>query len=106
MAGGKAAVVPEVSPEQRTILVEGLTPDITEEILEMYFEQPKYGGGEIEKITIESPKKARIVFRKPEGKIVKIRTQYKKLIAFKLGMFDDGSGVRPKTTWYQTLPVY
>ena len=69
---GKEAIVPEVFPEQRMVLVEGITPDMSEQLLELYFEQPKYGGGDIEKITIESPKKARIVFRKPEGKNVKI----------------------------------
>ena len=69
MAEGKEAVITEVSPEQRTVQVQGLTPDMSEELLEIYFEQPKYGGGEIEKITIESPETARIVFRNPEGKI-------------------------------------
>ena len=60
--------VPMVPTEHRTLLVQGLTPQISDELLELYFENPKYGGGEIESIYREDEDRARVVFKDDLGK--------------------------------------
>ena len=57
------------SIEQRTIWVEKLPDDIDQELLEMYFENPKSGGGEIERISMEKEGSAMIIFKEKEGKL-------------------------------------
>ena len=61
--------VPTVPAEHRTILVQGLTPQISDELLELYFENTKCGGGEIESIYREEEDRARVVFKDDLGKI-------------------------------------
>ena len=57
-----------VPVEHRTLLVQGLTPQISDEVLELYFENPKCGGGEIESIYREDEDRARVVFKDDLGK--------------------------------------
>ena len=61
--------VPVVSAEHRTILVQGLTPQICDELLELYFENKKCGGGDIESFTRLDEEAARIVFKDDGGKM-------------------------------------
>ena len=61
--------LPMVPAEHRTLLVQGLTPQISDEVLELYFENPKCGGGEIESIHREDEHRARVVFKDDLGKI-------------------------------------
>ena len=61
--------VPMVPTEHRILLVQGLTPQISDELLELYFENPKCGGGEIESIYREDEDRARVVFQDDLGKI-------------------------------------
>ena len=63
----------ELPVEQRTLLVQGLPPDMSEELLELYFENPKCGGGEVESVTIEDFGKARVVFGQRGGKMKKVQ---------------------------------
>ena len=69
--------VPVVSAEHRTILVQGLTPQISDELLELYFENPKCGGGDIETFSREDENTARIIFKDDGGKISRNGTDYK-----------------------------
>ena len=53
--------------EHRTIFVDGLSRDKNKEFLELYFENPKYGGGEIESISVDNRGGARIIFNDYQG---------------------------------------
>ena len=57
------------SADRRTLLVQGLAPEISTELLELYFENSRYGGGDIESITMNTEDAVTIIFKKPEGKI-------------------------------------
>ena len=53
--------------EPRTIFVQGLTSETDQELLELYFENDKCGGGDIESITLDKEGVAQIIFKKREG---------------------------------------
>ena len=59
----------EFSADRRSLVVQGLTPEISTELLELYFENSRYGGGDIESITMDTEDAVTIIFKKPEGKI-------------------------------------
>ena len=59
----------EFSADRRSLLVQGLTPEISTELLELYFENSRYGGGDIESITMDTEDAVTITFKNPEGKI-------------------------------------
>ena len=58
----------DLSADRRSLLVHGLTPEISTELLELYFENYRYGGGDIESITMDTEDAVTIIFKKPEGK--------------------------------------
>ena len=60
-------ITTQVPAEHRTILVQGLTPTINEELLALYFENPGCGGGEVESISLDNFGGARVVFQRDEG---------------------------------------
>ena len=59
-----------IDVNKRTVLVRGVPPDTSEQVLELYFEHTKFGENEVENIVRESPTEARVVFKNPEGKFV------------------------------------
>ena len=58
----------DFSADRRSLLVQGLTPEISTELLELYFENSRYGGGDIESISMDTEDAVTIIFKKPEGK--------------------------------------
>ena len=55
--------------EYRTLLVQGLTPAVCDQLLQLYFESPKYGGGDLECVRRENDGEARIVYKEHGSKI-------------------------------------
>ena len=66
----EGAQVVQVPAERRTIVVQGLTPALNEEFVGLYFEKEKYGGGEIESITLDNQGGGRVVFKELEGQLI------------------------------------
>ena len=62
-------VITQTPAEYRTLLVQGLAPEISNELIELIFENPKYGGGGIENFSRESDTQARIVYNEHGSKI-------------------------------------
>ena len=62
--------IAEVPPKCRTLLVQGLPHDVSDELLELYFENPKYGGSDIESIKKDGNDRAWIVFREAGGTFI------------------------------------
>ena len=62
-------VITQTPAEYRTLLVQGVTPEISNDLIELYFEKPKYGGGDIENFSRESDTQARIVYEQHGSKI-------------------------------------
>ena len=54
--------------EYRTLMVQGLTPALKDELLQLYFESPKYGGGDIESLCRVNGQEARIVYNEHGGR--------------------------------------
>ena len=56
----------------KTIFIQGLTSDkdLDEELLGLYFENRKHGGGDIKKIILDDEAGAQIIFHQSEGKRV------------------------------------
>ena len=57
-------------PEVRTVHVQGITPEIKDDILKLYFENTKRsGGGDIESINVDRANgSATIIYRESSGK--------------------------------------
>ena len=55
--------------EYRILVVQGLTPAVTDELLMHYFESPEYGGGDIESCSREAEDEARIVYTEHGSKL-------------------------------------
>ena len=51
----------------RTIFVQGLTSETDQELLELYFENDKCGGGDIDIINLDKEGGAQIIFKEREG---------------------------------------
>ena len=62
-------VITQTPAEYRTLLVQGLAPEISNDFIELYFEKPKYGGGDKENFSRESDTQARIVYEQHGSKI-------------------------------------
>ena len=60
----------EDQAEDRTLLVQGLTPDMSEERLKLYFENSKIGGDDVESVKIEDMGRAKVLFKKNGGEII------------------------------------
>ena len=56
--------------EYRTLMVLGLTPALKDELLQLYFESPKYGGGDIESLCRVNEQEARIVYNEDGGRLL------------------------------------
>ncbi len=57
----------DVPPEFRSILVQGIDPGTSEELLLLYFENRKKGGGDVESVKLDN-NGAEIVFKEAGGK--------------------------------------
>ena len=65
-------VIAQTPAEYRTLVVQGLTPEISDDFIELYFEKPKYGGGDIESFSRENDTEARIVYNQHGSKSIQI----------------------------------
>jgi len=63
-----AKVTIEQVPVTASILVSGISDDITHDAIELYFESSRYGGGPVERVDfIPQGGRAVVVFQDPKG---------------------------------------